>query len=171
VTPARTRADTIRLAAPAIVVLLLLGGYALWTGLLLSTAASAVTPTVAVTATLPPATAVTGAAPTPTIAPTATVTPPPTSPPPTSTPAPPATPPPAGLQAGRAAIVDTGPDNANLRLRREPGSDGVIIRGIRNGERLTLVEGPRRVEAQEWWKIEYSGVTGWVAGAYLKPAE
>jgi hypothetical protein len=156
---------------PAAIILLLLLGYAVWTGMLFRNAAESATPTAPVAAVMTPEASPT-AAPTvaPTAAPTAAPTPRPTSPPtvaPTS--APTVAPTPAGLRPGVAAIVDTGSTDG-LRLRRDPGQAGVTLRSIRSGERLTLLEGPREVDGMAWWKVQYANEQGWVAGAFLKPA-
>lgn len=175
VTPARTRADYLRFATPAALVLLLLAAYALWTGLLFRSAAEAATPTPALTASVPASvltsTPTSAPAITPTLPPAAAPTPRPTSPPtPTASPsAPTAAPTPAGLRVGGAAVVDTG-SNDGLRLRRDPGQAGVVLRSIKNGERLSLLEGPREVDGMTWWKVQYAGEQGWVAGAFIKPA-
>jgi hypothetical protein len=172
VTPVRTQADYLRFAVPVASVLLLLVVYAIWTGLLFRSAAEAVTPTQALTATapaaVPPAALPTA---TPTLPPTVLPTPRPTSPPtPTAPPsAPTVAPTPAGLRAGGAAVVDTGSTDG-LRLRRDPGQAGVVLRSIKNGERLMLLEGPREVDGMAWWKVQYAGEQGWVAGAFIKPA-
>jgi hypothetical protein len=169
--PPRGQSDYLRLAVPAAIVLLLLLGYAVWTGMLFRNAAESATPTAPVAAVMTPEASPT-AAPTvaPTAAPTAAPTPRPTSPPtvaPTS--APTVAPTPAGLRPGVAAIVDTGSTDG-LRLRRDPGQAGVTLRSIRSGERLTLLEGPREVDGMAWWKVQYANEQGWVAGAFLKPA-
>jgi hypothetical protein len=179
--PARGPADYLRLIMPVVLILVVLGGYAIWTGLLFREAAATPVGTPATVPTAPPEASPTSAATVMVAAATATVapTPRPTSPPAATTAptAPPSTPtaaaatqPPAGLRAGGTAVVDTGAGNDNLRLRRDPGRTGVILRSIKNGERVTLVEGPRDVDGQTWWKVEYAGEAGWVAASFLRPA-
>lgn len=161
--PAPSRADYLRLGVPAATILILLTGYALWTGLLLRSAATPLTPTAIVRPTLPPTAPPTQA---PLVLPTAAPSPAPTSPPPAPT-VPPATATtaPAGLRVGAAAVVDT----EGLRLRREPGRAGPVIRALRPGERLVLLEGPRDEDGQAWWRVEVGGTTGWVAAAFIRP--
>ena len=169
--PPRGQSDYLRLAVPAAIVLLLLLGYAIWTGMLFRNAAESVTPTAPVVAVTTPEASPT-VAPTvaSTAAPTAAPTPRPTSPPtaaPTSGPT--VAPTPAGLRPGVVVIVDTGSTDG-LRLRRDPGPTGVTLRSIRSGERLTLLEGPREIDGMVWWKVQYANEQGWVAAAFLKPA-
>jgi hypothetical protein len=169
VAPPRAQSDYLRLAVPVAVILLLLLGYLVWTGLLFRSAADDATPTATVPATANPTTAPTVA---PTVAPTTAPTPRPTAAP-TATVAPSvaptAAPTPGGLRVGGAAVVDTG-SGEGLRLRRDPGQAGVVLRSIPNGQRLTILEGPRDADGMPWWKVQYSGEQGWVAGAFIKPA-
>ncbi|MCC6628083.1 MAG: SH3 domain-containing protein [Chloroflexi bacterium] len=176
-TPApASRVDRLRLLVPALIIGGLLVGYLLWTGLLMQAAGDVATPTAIVpTATVPVvATVAPTLAPTvastvaPTAAPTARPTIAPTAPP-TGTTAPAGTAAPVSVRPGAAAVVDTGSTDG-LRLRREPGSAGVVLRSIRNGERVTVLDGPREVGGLTWWRVLYAGDEGWVAGQYLKPA-
>jgi uncharacterized protein YraI len=77
---------------------------------------------------------------------------------------------PTGIRTGGVALVDTG-SNDGLRMRRDPGQAGVVLRSIRNGERLTVIDGPRDVDGITWWKVLYAGDEGWVASQFIKPAQ
>jgi len=104
----------------------------------------------------------------PTPEPTPTIAPTPTAARATATTAP-ATAAPARLRVGGAAVVDTTPEKDPLNLRREPGRSAPIVRTINHGERLMVVDGPREVAGQTWWKVEYQGLSGWVAGSFIRP--
>jgi hypothetical protein len=170
--PARRQGDYLRLATPAAVILVLLAGYTIWTGVLFSSAATSATPTAIIQPTqaaaatptsLPAATPTVAASPSP----SPTNPPPPTATQPAAATLPPAnTPAPAELRPGGVAVVDT----QGLRFRREPGSQGAVIRALRPGERLVLIEGPLQESGQAWWKVEANGTIGWVAAAFIKPA-
>lgn len=179
------RPDLMRLALPLGLIALLLVGYVAWVGWLSRTAA--ITPTQVASNTggagpvaTQPAVAVTIV---PEPVPTKPVSPPPTTvistsvpvvaptPAPASGSAPPPPAPPAsatGLRPGGAAVVDTSPANDRLRLRREPGRNGVEVRLINHGQRLTVLDGPREVDGLSWWRVQYGSDTGWVAGSFIK---
>jgi hypothetical protein len=176
------RIDWLRIGLPALAILVLLIAYLIFANNLFRAAATA-TPA-AENQAVP--TGVTSAA-TPGLTPTVVPTnPPPTAPPlptaaPTSLaaqPSPAATKPassPAatvaagGLRIGGTAVVDTGASNERLRMRREPGRSGVELRLLTNGTRLTIVDGPREIEGQPWWRVQVADEIGWVAGAFIRP--
>ena len=174
-TVTRTRADYLRLVIPAAIIGVLLLGYVVWTGLLYRDASEA-----------SPANAIVAAAASPTFSATTTALvsatiPPTVQSPPTQTTSMAATTVPtaaptvirptvvSGLRPNGAAIVDTG-SNDGLRLRKDPGQTGVVLRSIKNGERLSIVDGPREADGITWWKVIYATDEGWVAGQFLKPA-
>ncbi len=76
----------------------------------------------------------------------------------------------AGLRIGGRAMVATGDATVPLRLRRTPDVAAPIVGRIPDGQALTLLDGPRAGGGQTWWRVRHAGVTGWVAGAFLRPA-
>lgn len=129
-------------------------------GLGVSVMAAAPTPTPTPTAT-PTATRT----PTATITPTATRTATPTATATrTATGTPTATlPPPAGV------IFNTG--GLGVTLRGEPGLNAPAIAFLQDGEVLEVLEGPRLVDAGQWWQVRTAaGRVGWVLGDYLATA-
>lgn len=189
----RSQADLLKLAAPAALLLVLLVLWLAWAALTWerSSAQAVATPTPAQSAgianpapntappTNPPPAANPPVATNPVPVSQSPVNPssqpPPTLPPVSSAPV--ATKPPAGpgpapiLRPGGAAVVDTGAGNERLRLRREPGRAGVELRMIPNGQRLTIQDGPREMDGFNWWKVEYAGEVGWVAGSFIRPVQ
>jgi hypothetical protein len=73
------------------------------------------------------------------------------------------------LRPGVTAIVDTG-SNDGLRVRRDPGQAGAVLRTLRNGDRLTILDGPREVDGLAWYRVQFADEPGWVAGNFIKPA-
>jgi len=177
VAPPRTQVDYLRFGVPVAVGLAALIAYVIWTTLLMQSASEAGSPTPTATSgpspTLPPTTVATTA---PTPRPTIALTPRPTTVPtaavaasPATAVAAPATAAPGGLRPGVTAIVDTG-SNDGLRVRRDPGQAGTVLRTLRNGERLTILDGPREVDGLAWYRVQYADEPGWVAGNFIKPA-
>lgn len=69
---------------------------------------------------------------------------------------------PRQLVIGGAATVRTTGISA-LLVRVGPGRDFDVATRLNSGTRVTLVEGPRAVTGENWWKIRTpSGVEGWV---------
>ena len=62
-----------------------------------------------------------------------------------------------GVQTDFWAVVST----AVLNVRTGPGTDHAVRGQVRKGEGLRLLE-----QRDDWWRIEYQGSDGWVAGRY-----
>lgn len=62
-----------------------------------------------------------------------------------------------GVQTDLWAVVST----AVLNVRTGPGTDHTVRGQVREGEGLRLLE-----QQDDWWRIEYQGSDGWVAGRY-----
>ncbi|MBL8161994.1 MAG: SH3 domain-containing protein [Anaerolineae bacterium] len=61
---------------------------------------------------------------------------------------------------GLATINTTEGDTLNMRLG--PGLNFDIVARLRDGERVTVVEGPRSAEGFTWWKLRTAaGIEGW----------
>jgi uncharacterized protein YraI len=63
---------------------------------------------------------------------------------------------------GREATVKS---IAGLNVRSEPSTDAPVLTVAEGGDYVNVVEA-----RGDWFRIEYDGTTGWVAGAYLGPA-
>lgn len=79
---------------------------------------------------------------------------------PTATPLP--TPPPLMLQAGGQAVVVNLKDGA-LRARQDPNLKSPVKASFREGDRVSVVEGPVEADGYTWWRIESDRGTGWSA--------
>lgn len=67
----------------------------------------------------------------------------------------------AALTPGGLATVNTTEGDA-LNVRLGPGLGFPVVARLRDGERVTLIEGPRAAEGFTWWKIRTAaGVEGW----------
>jgi hypothetical protein len=60
------------------------------------------------------------------------------------------------------AVVEARAGRDSIFLYREPSEGAQILRTLRNGERMTLLEGPHEAGGSRWWRIEFVGRTGWV---------
>ncbi len=66
------------------------------------------------------------------------------------------------LAAGGLATVNT-TEGDQLNVRLGPGRDFDVVARLNDGERVTLIEGPRAADGFAWWKIRTSvGIEGWV---------
>jgi uncharacterized protein YgiM (DUF1202 family) len=62
-----------------------------------------------------------------------------------------------------------------LRVRDKPGKDATVILHIRRGNVVEVVSRTETMEEVEgvlgyWYLVDYSGLKGWVFGAYLRIA-
>jgi peptidoglycan/xylan/chitin deacetylase (PgdA/CDA1 family) len=59
-------------------------------------------------------------------------------------------------------------NESGVRLRGEPGTDGDLIKLLRNRTTLTIVEGPVKADKYTWWKVRMEdGTEGWVVEDFL----
>jgi hypothetical protein len=66
---------------------------------------------------------------------------------------------------GSAAITG---DGVNLRADATTASDVVTV--LSQGQRVSIVDGPREAEGYEWWNVALAdGTSGWVAAEFLAP--
>lgn len=66
------------------------------------------------------------------------------------------------LAAGGLATVNT-TEGDQLNVRLGPGRDFDVVARLNDGERVTLIEGPRAGDGFVWWKIRTAvGIEGWV---------
>jgi hypothetical protein len=67
-----------------------------------------------------------------------------------------------------ATVVVLGTGNAGLNLRAQPTTQGKIVGSAKEGEDLTVIDGPETANQFEWWKVKTAGGTeGWAAGRFL----
>jgi hypothetical protein len=84
---------------------------------------------------------------------------------PTITPQPTATPTPVvRLAVGSNALVTT----AGLRARIEPSTKGRVVASFREGDRVTIIDGPAEADGYIWWKIQGENGEGWSAERSLE---
>jgi len=65
-----------------------------------------------------------------------------------------------------AVVYNT--NGGGVRLREAPNTQASIVTTIPEGAQVVVVEGPLTDPAgQEWYKVSYNGLSGWVVGNYL----
>jgi len=70
--------------------------------------------------------------------------------------------------AGGATVLVQGTGNAGLNLRAQPTTTAAIVITVKEGNTLTVVEGPKEAEGLVWWKLRTTdGKEGWGAAKYL----
>jgi len=62
-----------------------------------------------------------------------------------------------------------------LRMREKPAKDAPVVLHIRRGDIVEIVSSTESMEIQDgiqgyWYLVDYSGLKGWVFGAYLEIA-
>jgi hypothetical protein len=65
-----------------------------------------------------------------------------------------------------AVVKGTGGDGLNMR--ETPSKTGTKITSIKDGEKVTVKDGPKDADGLTWYQIEYNGKTGWAASSYLE---
>ncbi len=83
---------------------------------------------------------------------------------PTPTPTPPPTP---TRVPGKSALV-RGTDAVPLNLREEASLKGKLVTTIKEGEQVSILDGPKEADGRSWYKIAYKGSTGWAVKDYLE---
>jgi hypothetical protein len=70
---------------------------------------------------------------------------------------------PAMFQIGSHLVITT--NGEDLRLRETASINGEIIRKLQPGVRLSIANGPEKVDGYTWWKVilDQSNIEGWVA--------
>lgn len=66
--------------------------------------------------------------------------------------------------------IEVATSGQNLNLRSGPGTNYSVVTSLASGTRMTVIGGPKSAGDYIWWEIEGLGVSGWVAGAFLQPA-
>lgn len=74
---------------------------------------------------------------------------------------------PAGVHVGSEAAVITD-DGLNLRIK--PSTGAPIMELVRSARFVYVIDGPADNDEGVWYKVEFDGSVGWVAGEFLGPA-
>ena len=70
--------------------------------------------------------------------------------------------------AAGAPVIVQGTGNAGLNLRTQPTTAATIVITVKEGNPLTVVEGPQEADGLVWWKLRTAdGKEGWGAAKYL----
>ena len=64
-----------------------------------------------------------------------------------------------------ALVKGTG---AVLNVREEPTTKGKLVTTVKDGEKVTIKEGPKDADGRSWYQIEFTGKTGWAAAEFLE---
>lgn len=68
-----------------------------------------------------------------------------------------------GLPApGSTAVVYAG--NDRLAVHADAGDNYGVIGYLQSFDQVTVVDGPRRLGAKTWWRVQRAEIDGWVAG-------
>lgn len=63
-----------------------------------------------------------------------------------------------------ATVKGTG---ATLNVRETPSLNGKVVTTVKDGEKVTIKEGPREADGRTWYQLEYAGKVGWAVKDYL----
>lgn len=74
---------------------------------------------------------------------------------------------PPGVRVGSEASVITD-DGLNLRVK--PSTGAPIMELVKNAGFVFVIDGPVENDEGIWYKVEFDGSVGWVAGGFLGPA-
>ncbi len=67
-----------------------------------------------------------------------------------------------------ATVIVQGTGNAGLNLRAQPTTGAAIVITVKEGNSLTVVEGPQEADGLVWWKLRApDGKEGWGAAKYI----
>jgi uncharacterized protein YgiM (DUF1202 family) len=71
-----------------------------------------------------------------------------------------------GVSPGHEATVISA-DGLNVRSEPRPTADVVAVAD--DGDFVNVLDGPTSQGSDEWYRVEYEGTVGWVAGSFLGP--
>jgi Bacterial SH3 domain len=54
-----------------------------------------------------------------------------------------------------------------LNLRKDASVNAQVVKSLKQGTKLKVLDGPKLAEGFEWYKVEVDGQTGWVVKKYL----
>jgi hypothetical protein len=67
-----------------------------------------------------------------------------------------------------ATVVVKGTRGAGLNIRQEPSRQAPIVTSAKEGDELTVLDGPREAGGYVWWKLQTAGgKEGWGASEWL----
>jgi hypothetical protein len=64
-----------------------------------------------------------------------------------------------------AVVKGTG---ATLNVRESPSLNGKVVTSIKDGEKVTIKDGPKDADGHSWYQVEYGDKTGWAVKDYLE---
>src|SRR5437016_11661851 len=70
----------------------------------------------------------------------------------------------SGVTAGHEATVSS---QDGLNVRSEPRSSAEVVAVADDGDFVNVLAGPMGQGDDEWYRVEYEGEVGWVAGGFL----
>ena len=68
------------------------------------------------------------------------------------------------LVVGAEAQVST---DGGVNLRKEPGTEAGVVELVKNARIVYVLDGPRETSGESWYKVEFDGTVGWLAGRFL----
>jgi cell wall-associated NlpC family hydrolase len=71
---------------------------------------------------------------------------------------------PASVRVGAEAQIAT---EGGVNLRREPSTDAGVVELVKNARIVYVIDGPREADDEAWFKVEFDGTVGWLAGRFL----
>lgn len=152
--------DYLRIAAPVLGVILMLGLAWFWLNQLLGRNASEVIPTAT-------SQVITGPTPTPAGTPSGLVV---VTPPSASTPTAVASPTARTTIGPGATVVVTNTDGAGVNLRAAPSTNADIVAQLPEGTELTVIGDSVSADSYVWWPVKYGDQNGYVVADYLELA-
>ena len=82
----------------------------------------------------------------------------------------PQTPPPSGTIGPGTTVVVANTDGAGVNLRAAPSTSAEIVQTLPEGTELTIVGESVSAEGYVWWPVEADDLSGYVVADYLQPA-
>ena len=73
---------------------------------------------------------------------------------------------PGGIAVRDQVIVQTD-DGGPLNVRSQPDATSTVVGQLADGDRAEVVDGPVVTTDENWYKVSWSGKTGWVSARYL----
>ena len=77
-----------------------------------------------------------------------------------------ATPTPTKATAKTALVKGNGP--TPLNVREDASLKAKAVTTIKEGEKVTILDGPKDADGRSWYKVDYNGKVGWAAKDYLE---